>query len=336
MNSTTTNVNNIVNRISEHMKSLEGANASLVGNTRDKVVLENRMLAAYLDDPDISYAVCRRIVQPLLPEYFLTDDSVRSRAESAHLDSITVRRELCEWGRSFAKTVRSALLGGKDDLLRARRTLDGCYSESAPIPRPHFMQNQTGLACVFKYIPELRCVRGLEIIPFLGRAYAKRCLQSVFRIIEEAYEGERVASGEEIPLDTVSAEELIGEELSAFYSGLNSPEYGYLIDSLCINIKACEGLEARLPFEAAGIPIFLQNLMRFLIDSGVAPLTEYPPQSIQRLTLAQLMSAEFLPLHTRTTSIKPGQEIPVKVLSSGWRIKNHVISQPVLQEEEQK
>lgn len=334
MNSTTTNVNNIVKRISEHMKSLEGANASLVGNTRDKVVLENRMLAAYLDDPDISYSACRRIVQPHLPEYDLTDGSIRSRAESARLDSIIVRRELCTWGKDFADTVKRALLGDRDDLLRARRMLDGSYSERAAIPRPHFMQNQTGLVCVFKYIPELCSVSGREIIPFLGRAYAKRCLQSIFRIIEEAYDGERVDGGAEIQLDTVSAEELISEELSTFYSGLNSPEYGYLIDSLCINLKACEGLEARLPFEAAGIPIFLQNLMRFLIDSGVAPLTEYPPQSTQRLTLAQLMNAEFLPLHTRTTSIKPGQEIPVKVLSSGWRIKSHVISQPVLQEEQ--
>lgn len=342
MNTTETNIiTTIVKEISAHMKSIESTSDSLVGSLRDKIIIENHMISAYLDTPAINYAVCRKTIQPLLPDYYLTDSDIKTRAECAKISEQSIRSELRDWGQRFAATVHDAIIGKEGKLGEAREMIRACYSENAPLPKPHCTQNQVGLASLFKFIPELRGIEGRSTIKYLGRTYAKRCIYSIFDIIESAYGGtgkdtepkvEKQAESDTAIIDR--PEELLSDELSTFYSGLNSPEYGYLIDSLCINLKVCEELESRLPFEAAGIPIFMRNLMRYLIDSGVAPITEYPPQSIQMLTLAQLMNAEFLPLHTRTTSIKPGQQIPVKVLSSGWRIGGCVISQPILQEEE--
>ena len=64
---------------------------------RKIVKLENLMIRAYLNDPAINYAVCRKTVQPYIPECYLEDGDINARAESMKLSERSVRSEIMAW-----------------------------------------------------------------------------------------------------------------------------------------------------------------------------------------------------------------------------------------------
>ena len=131
-------------------------------------------------------------------------------------------------------------------------------------------------------------------------------------------------------------EELKQQEIASFFSALNNEKYGFLIDSLYLQKRACMDLKKsgeKLPYSLEGVPAFMDRLLSFLRDAGISPASRFAPHSTQKLTLEQMQGCRFEPLPERKAPIKEGEAVIVNVLSSGWKLGNTVISYPVLQED---
>ena len=282
---------------------------------RKIVKLENLMIRAYLNDPAINYAVCRKTVQPY-------EEAIKNA---------------------------NAMIAGK-------------YSEAA---KYHYAQEQIVLVAMFECIPELADKAERDAILKLGRKYCRVCLKNILNSI--AYDIAESKGDTEIEQMTdISAlrrevylarkelqeyrelveaadadfedklEELKQQEIASFFSALNNEKYGFLIDSLYLQKRACMDLKKsgeKLPYSLEGVPAFMDRLLSFLRDAGISPASRFAPHSTQKLTLEQMQGCRFEPLPERKAPIKEGEAVIVNVLSSGWKLGNTVISYPVLQED---
>lgn len=329
---------------------------------RRNVKLENLMIRAYLNDPTINYAVCRKTVQPLIPEYYLEDADIKARAESLKLSERNVRCELSAWAGKVVEQIYNGMAGEAEAIKKADAMVAGKYSDTE---KHHQAGDQFVLAAMFECIPELIGKAEREDILKLGRKYSRVCLKNILNSI--AYDiAESNGDSEIEQMTDISAlrrevylarkelqeyrelveaadadfedklEELKQQEIASFFSALNNEKYGFLIDSLYLQKKACMDLKKngeKLPYAAEGIPAFMDRLLGFLRDSGISPASKFAPHTTQKLTLAQMEGCRFEPLPERNTPIKDGEAVTVKVLSSGWKLGNTVISYPVLQED---
>lgn len=324
--------------------------------------LENLMIRAYLDDPTINYATCRKTVQPFIPEYYLEDADIRARAESTKLADRAVRSDLVAWTHKVVEQVYKGMAGDAEAIQKADAMVAGKYAEKE---KYHHAQEQLVLAAMFECIPELRESAERDAILKLGRKYAIVCLKNILNSI--AYDVAESNSNPEIEKMTDLAslrrevylarkelqeyrelveaadadfedklEELKQQEIVSFFSALNNEKYGFLIDSLYLQKKACLDLKKngeKLPYAVEGIPAFMDRLLSFMRDAGITPASKFAPHTTQKLTLEQMEGCRFEPLPDRKTPIQEGEVVTVKVLSSGWKLGNTVISYPVLQED---
>jgi hypothetical protein len=131
-------------------------------------------------------------------------------------------------------------------------------------------------------------------------------------------------------------EELKQQEIMSFFSALNNEKYGYLLDSVYLQWKACGEVRRngeKLPYVLEGVPAFFDRFMQFIRDVGISPVTKCAPNSTQNLTLAQMEGFSFEPSDKRTKPVREGEHVKVKVVSSGWKLGNAIISNPVIHEE---
>lgn len=329
---------------------------------RKTVKLENLMVRAYIGNPAINYAVCRKTVQPFIPEWYLEDGDIKERADRMKLSERTVRSEIAAWANKVVELIYNGMAGDMDSIKAAETMVDGKYSDTE---KYHYTQEQFVLATMFESIPELIDREERDEILKLGRKYCQLCLKSILSSI--TYDIAEVNGEPEIEQMTdISAlrrevylarkelqeyrelveaadadfedklEELKKQEIASFFSALNNEKYGFLIDSLYLQKKACMDLKKngeKLPYAAEGIPAFMDRLLGFLRDAGISPASKFAPHSTQKLTLEQMEGCRFEPFPERKTPIKEGEVVTVKVISSGWKLGDTVISYPVLQED---
>lgn len=326
------------------------------------VGLENLMIRAYLEDPMMNYASCRKAVQPDLEGMFLDDGIIRRRAEEMKLSERSTRSALSEWAGEVVEKIYEGMAGSKEALTEAVDMVAGRYSSDE---RYHFAQEQFVLHGMFERIPQLRESEGRNAILKLGRRYCKICLSLILNSIEydisshdeedtmelitdptqlrrEIYLARKELSDYRELVAAADAEfedkleELKQQEIVSFFSSLNNEKYGFLIDSLYLQKMACDEIRKsgeKIPYLLDGIPPFLTNLLGFLIDSGISPASRFAPHSTQYLTLEMMVGCRFEPLPERTEPIKEGEVVKVKVVSAGWKYGNSVISYPILQED---
>lgn len=329
---------------------------------RKIVKLENLMIRAYLNDPAINYAVCRKTVQPYIPECYLEDGDIKARAESMKLSERSVRSEIMAWSVKVVEQIYGGMAGDEEAIKNANEMIAGKYSEAA---KYHYAQEQIVLVAMFECIPELADKAERDAILKLGRKYCRVCLKNILNSI--AYDIAESKGDMEIEQMTdISAlrrevylarkelqeyrelveaadadfedklEELKQQEIASFFSALNNEKYGFLIDSLYLQKRACMDLKKsgeKLPYSLEGVPAFMDRLLSFLRDAGISPASRFAPHSTQKLTLEQMQGCRFEPLPERKAPIKEGEAVIVNVLSSGWKLGNTVISYPVLQED---
>ncbi|MGN1410503.1 MAG: hypothetical protein ACI4XJ_10065 [Eubacteriales bacterium] len=331
---------------------------------RKTVKLENLMIRAYLNDPAINYAVCRKTVQPFIPEFYLEDGDIRARAESMNLSERSVRGELAAWANKVVDQIYTGMAGDEAAIKKADAMVAGKYSDTE---KYHYSQEQFVLAAMFECIPELAGKAERDAILKLGRKYSRVCLKNILNSIaydiaesngdneidqmtdisalrREVYLARRELQEYRELVEAADAdfedklEELKQQEIASFFSALNNEKYGFLIDSLYLQKRAFMELKKsgeKLPYAVEGIPAFMDRLLSFLRDAGISPASRFAPHSTQRLTLEQMEGCRFEPLPERTAPIKEGEAVAVKVISSGWKLGNTVISYPVLQEDYQ-
>ncbi len=329
---------------------------------RKNVKLENLMVRAYLSEPMINYAVCRKTVQPMIPEYYLEDTIIRGRAESIKLSERTVRSELAAWAYKVVELIYAGMAGDVEAMEKAVELVAGNYSD---VEKYHSAQYTYVLTAMFEFIPELAETEERDAILKLGRKYCKVCLKNILNSITydiaESNGDPEIERMTDIPAlrrevylarkelqeyrELVEAadadfedklEELKQQEIVSFFSSLNNERYGFLIDSLYLQSRACTEAKKsgeRIPYAMEGVPAFMDRLLSFLRDAGISPASKFAPHSTQILTLEQMEGCRFEPMPDRNTPIKAGETVTVKVISSGWKLKDTVISYPVLQED---
>ncbi len=330
---------------------------------RKFVKLENLMIRTYLNDPAINYAVCRKTVQPLIPEWRLEDGVIKERAESMKISERNVRVELAAWAGKVVEQIYNGMAGDADAIKKADEMVAGKYSNDEK--HHHNTQEQFVLTAMFECIPELVGKAEKDLILKLGRKYCRVCLNNIINSIaydiaesngdpeieqmtdisalrrevylarKELQEYRELVEAADAEFDN-KLEELKQQEIASFFSALNNEKYGFLVDSLYLQKKACAELKKngeKLPYAVEGIPAFMDRLLSFIRDAGISPASKFAPHSTQTLTLEQMEGCRFEPLPERNTPIKDGEPITVKVLSSGWKLGDTVISYPVLQED---
>ncbi len=328
-------------------------------NIRRKVRVENVMAATYMLNPRAMYHDCREAARRVLSYPDITTDEVRNRAEDIKLTEHSVTKTLAAWALEEVLLIYEAMSGNEEALATARSNFNsGCPDLSYRHP----MLERFVLAGIFNCIPEFAETDGKEHIIGLGRTYSRMAIRSILECISFDLENSR---GTSEPIADISAlrrevylarrelqeyreiveaadaefenklEELTSREIVSFFSRLNNEKYGYLIDSLYLQKRACAEAKklGEVTYRLEGIPVFLDRLMSFLRDAGIAPAAAFAPGTLQRLTLGQMEGCAFEPSPGRKKPITEDELIRVRVISSGWRLGDKVISLPVFQEE---
>ena len=329
---------------------------------RMRVIVENLMLRQYLYNPDLSYSDCRKAIQPFCREYHLNDLYIKDRSIGLGVSDRKERQSLVEWAVVLSEKIYEGMSGDHELLIEANDQLTKPYASG--MSKAHPIQHRLVLTGLFELIPDLRESEERNMLLQFGKPYSVRCLNKIINSAlfdtSSSEEKKRIGGDEDVEqlrrelyiarkelsdykelTEAADAEfedrltALKDGEITAFFSQLTDKKYGYLIDSLFSQSRAFREIRKKsvcIPYEIEGAPIVLNNLIQFLREAGISPASPYPPNSVQRLTPAQMTGATFLPDLKRTHALSEQTGLSVRVISSGWKYKGLVIAQPVFQE----
>ncbi len=327
--------------------------------THKLALTENLLIINYLRSPEMPYAECLRTIQPFSP-YPIELPYLRRTAESGHLADPDVRVRLSEWARRTAEQLYAGMTGDRASLEKALLHAKTPFSDSADAPHP--MQSRFLLFAMFEFIPELRGTPSYDNLRKLGRKYCRICLnksldsiafdlqtpgteketvspedlrREVYLAKRELEEYRAMVEAADADLET-KIEERCREEIAEFFRSLNDPRYGHIIDAVYLQHRACGELRRKgetIPYLLEGVPGLLEKMLRFFRDSDISPAIKFPPNSRQQLTVSQMEGCQFEPHPARTAPLTEDTVVTVRVVSSGWRYGDHIISCPILREE---
>jgi hypothetical protein len=279
------------------------------------------MIEQYNADPSINFAVCRKRVQPHIPELYLTDGDIRIRCKEGDISEYEIRFALCKRAMSFKKAITDAINGNLERLSEAEALFaNGVLGGE----RPHRSQAKFILNSTLG-IDELFDSKTRTAVQSFGNGYQIKTVRRLIELIRAAYSEKKLGAEENI-----SAEGAVSiTAADEFFTALNRNEYGNLIDSavsLC-DCTALDGIEAARP-----LTVLCQNLLRFISDQNVTPILRHKPGHTVALPIESIHGSTFLPSPERTSDISDAKTVKVRIISPGWKRESLVISPPVLQE----
>ncbi|OON92085.1 MAG: hypothetical protein ATN33_08030, partial [Epulopiscium sp. Nele67-Bin001] len=129
----------------------------------------------------------------------------------------------------------------------------------------------------------------------------------------------------------IQLEESKVEELTKFFSKLNSEKYGYLLDELLVirkEVRALRKSNYSLPIELNGLLIMVDKLTMFIQDSQIDPIMKV--DAIKKVTLNDIEFCNY----DGEPFINSDDLKTVKVVSAGWKYtaKEIQISRPAVKE----
>lgn len=211
------------------------------------------------------------------------------------------------------------------------------------------------LFAVINKIPQLKKSPSIEVImKTFGSTYCKNCLNALIRITMNFCGSSSDApqkSESEIKYDELFEEyervnqtledlqeefndrisEIKQQEITEFFSMLNSEKYGCIIDELFTLRKGFNQLrktDYQFPKEIESIGVVFSKFMQLIKDSGIDPMIR--PETVMTVTAGDIENYQY-----EGTPFESGhQEKKVKTISTGWiwKEKNIIISQPKIRE----
>ncbi|MGN0607311.1 MAG: hypothetical protein ACI4JM_12390 [Oscillospiraceae bacterium] len=126
-------------------------------------------------------------------------------------------------------------------------------------------------------------------------------------------------------------EKIKRQELTEFFSMLNSEKYNFIIDEMFLLRKGFNALRKKnyeLPPEIMGIAVAMNNFMQLIKDVGIAPMIM--PETVMEVTMEHIDDYQYQ--GTPFTDIH--QKKKVLVVSPGWiwKEKDLIISRPKVRE----
>lgn len=126
-----------------------------------------------------------------------------------------------------------------------------------------------------------------------------------------------------------SAEEAKKVAISDFFSRLNSPIYGNILDSLLVveqNLANARKAGVKMPPQLMSLTIIFKQLIRFVKDSGIEPMEELGREFDAAYEDISLLNYVGEPYE------RDGEKKRLRVSTPGWRYGDVIIATPTVQE----
>jgi len=310
-------------------------------------ILMSRILEEVIREPTIEPRNCADILNSKYC-YNLSGNDVINQYRKRLLGNPKEREAIIEWGRKVESYFESALLGDKEsfDKFNSERKINVLkISDGSRNP-----QNYVLLNMLFRDYPEidifndLKKIRNLPVIP------CKYLFYDLVDIIAEHYGFETFRSSKRRPAtaeEKLSIEQLKRkvdlletklertslmmkeleddfasqldatktQELTQFFSNLNSEKYGFILDELLLLRKGVDELRKNnyeVPMELNGVLIMIKKLIQFVRDSHINPIMKVNSISSVKASDIEFCNYEGSPF-TSKDEVKQ-----VKVVSPGW------------------
>lgn len=313
----------------------------------DESFLMSRVLEELIKEPTIEPRDYADILNAKY-RYNLSGNDVINLYRKRFLGNPKEREAIIEWGRKIESYFESALLGDKEsfDKFNSERKIN-VLKNSDGRRNP---QNYVLLNMLFRDYPEIdifndsKKIRNLPVIP------CKYLFYDLVDIIAEHYGFEtsessknRITSIEEklsieqlkrkvdlletkLERTSLMMKELEDDfaaqldatktqELTQFFSSLNSEKYGFILDELLLLRKGVDELRQNnyeVPMELNGVLIMVKKLIQFVRDSHINPIMKVNSVNSVKASDIEFCNYEGSPF-TSKDEVKQ-----VKVVSPGW------------------
>lgn len=310
-------------------------------------LLMSRILEEVIKEPAIEPRNCADILNSKY-SYNLLGNDVINQYRKRFLANPKEREAIIEWGRKVESYFESALLGDKEAFyefnserkINVLKTSDGSRNP----------QNYVLLNMLFRDYPEIdifkdsKKIRNLSVIPckflffdlvdIIAEHYgfsALRSPKSRPAKIEEKLSIEQLKRKVDLletklertslmmkELEDDFASQLDAtktQELTQFFSNLNSEKYGFILDELLLLRKGVDELRKNnyeVPMELNGVLIMIKKLIQFVRDSHINPIMKVNSISSVKASDIEFCNYEGSPF-TSKDEVKQ-----VKVVSPGW------------------
>lgn len=359
--------NNSVNKIIKEMHTKLMSKHGKYRENKDepgKIKIENLVFSSMIKNPAAGPMDCSRELRQLYGVDFPADAIINILRRQS-LSNPKERVSVFNWINAMADKFVMAIYGDKNaytDFSRLKRE----------VPKDTYWgRNTTGdralrmiLLSVYLRHSELDQENDINIILNLGEVYAKYTLFDYEDIVGYAYHFPSAKKKVQIRREQVDVNvllEKIGrledelartngmlqelqddfdcqideaklQELTAFFSKLNSDKYGCIIDELFSLRRGIDKLRKEnfpLPIEIKGIMIMATKLLLFVKESHIDPM-----KKLNEVILVKVSDIENC-IYEGSPFIDADEEKTVRVISPGWiyRDKGIQISRPKLKEE---
>ena len=129
-----------------------------------------------------------------------------------------------------------------------------------------------------------------------------------------------------------SAEEAKRTAISDFFSKLNAPMYGNILDSLLVveqNLANARKAGVKMPPQLMSLTIIFKQLIRFVKDSGIEPIEKVGREFEATYEEISLLN------YVGTPYEREGEVKKLRVATPGWKYGEIIISTPTVQEMEE-
>jgi hypothetical protein len=121
------------------------------------------------------------------------------------------------------------------------------------------------------------------------------------------------------------------QEITNFFSALNSEKYGCILDGLFSSRKGLDALRKRnyeLPLEINGLSILVRKLIQFVRDSGINPIRRVGER--MKVTSADIENFSYIGAPFENAA----EEKLVEVIAPGWvyKARNIQVARPTIKE----
>lgn len=343
-----------------------GEKAHRFERSSDDIMRENMVLQLLCRKSKLSPAACAEQMFESFG-YGCTVDDMITVYRDYKINTSDKRLEVFSKAAELTGLLEKSMQGNKEALLAFREGFKEFLNRDN-VKRPQ-RYSRVVLASVFYAIPELQYDNDQDVVLNLGDTMSKYLLYDLENAIIAAYNGSTRRTEKQkqraLPIDSAEHERILQklaqlesaleqsnmlledlqnefderleavkvQEMSEFFSKLNSDRYGCILDELLTLRKGVELIRKSgydLPLEINGLLIMVKKLVQFLRDNHIDPMLR--PDSVRYVKAADV---EFWN-YEGTPFGDAQEEKQVRVISPGWIYteKQVQISRPKVKEVE--
>lgn len=330
-------------------------------NTADLLLL-SRLIAVLYENPDSPPRECADKLNKLYG-YDLDGNAVITLFKKKSLGNPVERAAAIRWADNVALLFSKAIIGDKE-------SYDNFQNEHRKkiinVDGKHNPQNYIAANVIFLKYPELNIYGSAEVLHNLDILLGKYYFFDLADAVGEVYgfetnkQNKKHETSQNIKLSLEQAkvkitqlenrldmsdsmlqdlqddfneqlESVKTQELTEFFSSLNSEKYGYILDELLLLRKGVDELRAKnyeVPLEINGVLILVKKMIQFVRDSHINPMMRINEIKQVKASDLEYCNYDGSPF-TSKDEIKK-----VQVVSPGWLYKDKdiQISRPKLKE----